>query len=63
MTIPLKSCCSPVNFSQISSKALNGVQWEVAQPLPLNYGVPIAFSDEMGVPSHMVASLEVIEAL
>ncbi len=26
-------------------KALNGIQWEVAHPLPLNYGAPIASMD------------------
>ncbi len=27
------------------SKALNGIQWEVAHPLTLNYGAPIASMD------------------
>ncbi len=26
-------------------KALNGIQWEVAHPLPLNYGAPVASMD------------------
>ncbi len=27
------------------SKALNGIQWKVAHPLPLNYGAPISSRD------------------
>ena len=33
--------CSPY----IGGKALNGIQWEVAHPLSLNYGAPIAYMD------------------
>ncbi len=31
---------------QTQTKALNGIQWEVAHPLTLNYGVPITSTDE-----------------
>ncbi len=36
-----KNGCQP----ELWSKALNGIQWEVAHPLSLNYGVPIASMD------------------
>ncbi len=33
------------NICETSSKALNGIQWEVAHPLTLNYGATIASRD------------------
>ncbi len=34
-----------INARNKSPKALNGIQWEVAHPLMLNYGAPIASMD------------------
>ena len=32
-------------MTSLYRKALNGIQWEVAHPLTLNYGAPIASMD------------------
>ncbi len=32
-------------FSGLLAKALNGIQWEVAHPLSLNYGAPVGYMD------------------